>query len=148
VTWAKGIRADGTPEVNKEIPGKEGKRVCPGALGLTNWYSPSYNPETKLLYIATSTECDIFTSSPQTYRAGHDFLGSIYVPDAKERLTGSLKAIDPLTGNQKWEFPYFLNPAGGALSTATGLVFASDTDGNFIALDAGSGRDLWHRQVG
>lgn len=148
VTWAKGIRADGTPEVNTEIPGKEGMRVCPGALGLTNWYSPSYNPETKLLYVATSSECDIFTSSPQTYRAGHDFLGSIYVPDPKERLTGSLKAIDPLTGSQKWEFQYFLNPSGGALSTATGLVFAGDTDGNFIALDAGSGRDLWHRQVG
>jgi glucose dehydrogenase len=28
------------------------------------------------------------------------------------------------------------------------VVFAGDSDGNFIALDAHSGRDLWHRQLG
>jgi len=37
---------------------------------------------------------------------------------------------------------------GGALSTAGGLVFAGDSDGNFIALDAQTGRDLWHMQLG
>jgi hypothetical protein len=101
VTWANGIAPDGKPIVNSEaIPDATGKRVCPGAIGLTNWFSPSYNPQTKLLYVATTTECDIFTSSPQQFRAGHDFLGSIYVPDPKERPSGSLKALDPLTGSE------------------------------------------------
>jgi len=39
-------------------------------------------------------------------------------------------------------------PYGGALSTAGGLVFAGDADGNFIALDARTGHDLWHLQLG
>ena len=149
VTWATGLAPDGKPIVNTDLKtSPEGTRVCPGALGLTNWYSPSYSPDTRLLYVATSTECDLFTSSPQPYRAGHDFLGSVYVPDPVERPTGALKAIDVLTGTEKWSFPYFSNPNGGALSTAGGVVFAGDSDGNFIALDAKSGHDLWHVQVG
>jgi alcohol dehydrogenase (cytochrome c) len=149
VTWANGIAPDGKPIVNSEaIPDATGKRVCPGAIGLTNWFSPSYNPQTKLLYVATTTECDIFTSSPQQFRAGHDFLGSIYVPDPKERPSGSLKALDPLTGSEKWEFKYFSNPNAGALSTAGSVVFAGESDGNFIVLDAHTGKDLWHIQLG
>jgi glucose dehydrogenase len=48
----------------------------------------------------------------------------------------------------KWSFQYFSNPNGGALSTEGGVVFAGDSDGNFIAVDAGTGRDLWHVQLG
>ncbi len=149
VTWATGIASDGKPIVNASLKASpEGTRVCPGALGMTNWYAPSYNPQTGFLYIATSTECDIFTSAPQRYRAGHDFLGSVYVPDPVERPTGALKALDVRTGTEKWSFPYFSNPNGGALSTAGGIVFAGDSDGNFIALEAKSGHDLWHVQLG
>jgi alcohol dehydrogenase (cytochrome c) len=149
VTWATGIARDGRPIVNTSLASTpEGTRVCPGALGLTNWFSPSYNPETGLLYVATSNECDIFTSAPQPYRAGHDFLGSVYVPDPVERPTGALKALDALTGAEKWSFPYFSNPNGGVLSTAGEVVFAGDSDGNFIVLDARNGRDLWHVQLG
>jgi alcohol dehydrogenase (cytochrome c) len=149
VTWATGVGPDGRPQLNSDlVPSSEGNRVCPGALGLTNWYSPSYSPDTKLFYIATSDECDIFTSGPQTYREGHDFLGSVYVPDPIVRPTGALKALDPSTGAEKWEFKYFSNPNGGVLSTAGGLVFAGDSDGNFIALDARTGRDLWNLQLG
>ena len=149
VNWATGIGSDGKPLVNTSLAhGSEGTRVCPGALGLTNWFSPSYDPETRLLYVATSNECDIFTSSQQNYRAGHDFLGSVYVPDPVERPTGALKAIDVLTGKETWSFPFFSNPNGGALSTSGGLVFAGDSDGNFIALDAKTGHDLWHLQLG
>jgi alcohol dehydrogenase (cytochrome c) len=149
VTWTKAIGADGRPMPNPEvIPSEKGQRVCPGALGLTNWYSPSYSPDSKLLYVATSDECDIFTSSPQPYRAGHDFLGSVYVPDPVTRPKGALKALDPATGETKWQFKYFSNPNGGVLSTRGGLVFAGESDGNFIALDARTGVDLWHIQLG
>ena len=149
VTWATGIGPDGRPQLNNNlVPRPEGNRLCPGALGLTNWFSPSYSPDTRLFYVATSDECDIFTSAPQIYREGHDFLGSIYVPDPIVRPKGALKALDASTGAEKWEFKYFSNPNGGALSTAGGLVFAGESDGNFIALDARTGRDLWNVQLG
>jgi alcohol dehydrogenase (cytochrome c) len=149
VTWAKGIGSDGKPIVNgAAVPNMTANTVCPGAMGLTNWFSPSYDPLTRLFYVATSTECDIFTGAPQPYREGHDFVGSTDFADPTERPSGALRAFDPLTGAQKWEFKYFSAPNGGALSSAGGLVFAGDSDGNFIALDAQTGRDLWHVQLG
>ncbi len=149
VTWASGIGPDGRPILNRAaVPKATAISVCPGAMGLTNWFSPSYNPGTRLLYVATSTECDIFTGAPQQYRVGHDFVGSTDFADPVERPRGALKALDPFSGTEKWQFKYFSAPNGGALSTAGGVVFAGDSDGNFIALDAQSGHDLWHVQVG
>jgi len=75
-------------------------------------------------------------------------MGSMAVPIPIERPSGALEALDPLSGTKKWEFKYFISPNGGALSTAGGVVFAGDSDGNFIALDARTGRDLWHVQLG
>jgi alcohol dehydrogenase (cytochrome c) len=149
VTWAKAIGPDGKPMANPEAaPNATGTQVCPGAIGLTNWFSPSYDPDTKLLYVATSTECDIFTGAAPQYRVGHDFIGSVEVPDPIERPSGALKALDPFTGTEKWEFKYFSSPNGGALSTGGGLIFAGESDGNFIALDARTGQHLWHVQLG
>ena len=34
------------------------------------------------------------------------------------------------------------------LATAGALVFTGDAEGNFIALDAASGKTLWHFQMG
>jgi alcohol dehydrogenase (cytochrome c) len=34
------------------------------------------------------------------------------------------------------------------LSTAGGVVFTGDAEGNFIALEAASGKALWHFQCG
>ena len=149
VTWAKEIGADGKPVVDPAMtPDAKGVLTCPGAMGITNWYSPSFDPVRGQLYVATSTECDVYTGQEQPFRAGHDFVGSVYVPDPAQKLSGSLKALDPFTGEMKWEFPYFSPPNGGALSTAGGVVFAGDSDGNFIALDAKTGHDLWHVQLG
>jgi alcohol dehydrogenase (cytochrome c) len=61
---------------------------------------------------------------------------------------GALRAIDPLTGDRKWEFRYPVTSASGVLSTASGLVFVGDGDGNVIAIDSKSGKDLWHYQLG
>ena len=69
------------------------------------------------------------------------------VPASGEKAWGALRAFDPFTGAKKWEFKYFTPPNGGCLSTAGGVVFAGDSDGNFVALDARSGKDLWHIQL-
>jgi alcohol dehydrogenase (cytochrome c) len=34
------------------------------------------------------------------------------------------------------------------MSTASGLVFAGDNEGNFIAFDSATGEHLWHYQTG
>ena len=49
---------------------------------------------------------------------------------------GALRAIDPATGSGAGNFHYTSQSWAGVLSTASGLVFAGDIDGNVMAFDA------------
>jgi alcohol dehydrogenase (cytochrome c) len=64
------------------------------------------------------------------------------------RAYGALRAIDPTTGERKWEFEYISPSTSGLLSTATGLIFSGDAEGNFLALDSRSGKLLWRFPMG
>jgi alcohol dehydrogenase (cytochrome c) len=149
-TWTDSKDSEGRPAPNKDSePTPDGHRVCPGALGATNWMSPSFDPQAGLFYVTAREECDIFSTAPQPYEAGHAYYGSAYFPaDESEPYWGALRALDPNTGRMKWEFRHISPSWSGVLSTAGGLVFTGDAEGNFIALDAASGKPLWHFQTG
>jgi alcohol dehydrogenase (cytochrome c) len=150
VTWSDTKDADGSPIARKDSsPTAGGAPVCPGAAGATNWMSPSYDPQTSLLYVTAREQCDIFSTAPQPYERGHAYYGSSYFPnDDAAPFWGALRALDPATGKVRWEFKHPSPTWAGALSTAGGLVFTGDAEGNFIALDAASGKVLWHFQCG
>jgi alcohol dehydrogenase (cytochrome c) len=150
VTWSDSKDAQGNPIASKSsTPTTEGTRVCPGAAGSTNWMSPSYDPHTSLLYVTAREQCDIFSTAPQPYDEGHAYYGSSYFPnDDATPFWGALRALDPATGKVKWEFKHPSPTWAGVLTTAGGLVFTGDAEGNFIALDAASGQVLWHFQCG
>ena len=149
VTWAREIGPDGRPLLLPVATSDEkGKVVCPGAAGATNWMSPSFSPQTGLLYVVAREQCDLFTAIPQPFHPGHPYLGSVYYKPAEEKPWGAVRAIDPLTGKIKWEFKYISAPWAGALSTAGGLVFSGDMEGYLIAFDARTGKDLWHFETG
>ncbi len=149
-TWSGGKDAEGRPVANKESsPTPEGRTVCPGAIGSTNWMSPTFDSQTGLFYVTAREECDIFSTAPQPYEAGHAYYGSAYFPsDKAEPYLGALRALDPNNGQLKWEFRHLSPTYSGVLSTAGGLLFTGDAEGNFIALDAASGKPLWHFQMG
>jgi len=150
ITWSDSKDAEGRPVSNQQSePTPEGRPICPGALGTTNWWSPSFDSQTGLFYVNAREECDIFSTAPQPYEAGHAYYGSAYFPaDETEPYWGALRAIDPADGKLKWEFRHVSPSWSGVLSTAGGLVFTGDPEGNFIALDAASGKPLWHFQTG
>ena len=150
VTWSNGKDAEGRPTSNKESePTLTGRQVCPGAAGTTNWMSPTYDSQTALFYVNAREQCDIFSTAPQPYEAGHAYYGSAYFPsDEAEPYWGALRAIEPANGQVKWEFRHPSPSWAGVLSTGGGLVFTGDSEGNFIALDAQSGKPLWHFQTG
>ncbi len=150
VTWSDLKDASGAPIARKDAsPTPDGTRVCPGAAGATNWMSPTYDPQTQLFYVTAREQCDIFSTAPQPYERGHAYYGSAYFPnDDAAPFTGALRAIEPGTGNIKWEWKHPSPTWSGVLSTAGGLVFTGDAEGNFIALEAASGKALWHFQCG
>ena len=150
VTWTNSKDASGIPIERKEAsPTLTGVPVCPGALGATNWFSPTYDPQTKLFYVTAREQCDIFSTAPQPYEAGHAFYGSAYFPnDDTQPFWGAVRAIDPATSQIKWELKHLSPSWSGVLSTAGGVVFTGDAEGNFMALDAATGKILWHFQCG
>jgi alcohol dehydrogenase (cytochrome c) len=150
VTWSKSKDAEGRPVADKSgNPAPEGARACPGAAGATNWMSPTYDPQTKLFYVTAREQCDIFSTAPQTFEQGHAYYGSAYFPnDDAAPFWGALRALDPTTGQLKWEWKHPSPTWSGVLSTDGGLVFSGDAEGNFMAFDAKSGENLWHFQCG
>jgi alcohol dehydrogenase (cytochrome c) len=149
--WATGVDAKGRPiEVPGKIPTPAGNRVCPSVRGATNWMSASFNPATGLLYVVTLEQCDIFTSSARAPEPKKNFAGGGAGPKPSELGRFYLRALDPATGERKWEYP-MTGPGemwAGTVSTAGGVVFTGDDDGHLVALDARTGRHLWHFQMG
>jgi alcohol dehydrogenase (cytochrome c) len=149
-TWSDTKDAEGRPVANNQAsPTLQGRTICPGALGTTNFMAPTYDPQTSLFYVTARDQCDTFSTAPQPYEAGHAYYGSAYFPSEEaEPYRGFLKAIDPATGQVKWMFEHTSPSWSGVLSTAGGLVFSGDAEGNLIAFDAASGKPLWHFQMG
>jgi len=59
-------------------------------------------------------------------------------------VLGNFVAINPLTGEKKWEIPLTDMPSSaGTLVTGSGLVFTGKATGEFIALDEETGKTLW-----
>jgi alcohol dehydrogenase (cytochrome c) len=63
---------------------------------------------------------------------------------APEESWGKVAAIDPLTGDIRWEHKVLSPPWGGVMSTAGNLVFGGTTEGVIFALDARTGERLWY----
>src|SRR5215813_13287085 len=145
VTWSNSKDASGVPIERKEAsPTLAGVPVCPGALGATNWMSPTYDPQTRLFYVTAREQCDIFSTAAQPYDAGHAYYGSAYFPnDETEPFYGALRALDLETGKTVWEWKHVSPTWSGVLSTAGGVVFTGDAEGNFVAFDARTGKSLW-----
>jgi alcohol dehydrogenase (cytochrome c) len=61
---------------------------------------------------------------------------------------GAIRALDPQTGDKKWDFKMVGNTESGVLSTAGDLVFGGGQDGDFVALDANTGALLWAAYLG
>ena len=139
VNWTDHNRPNGTPEPTlAKSPQAGGVLLFPSSEGVTNWPSPSYSPQTGLIYVNTVKSRGVF------YPKGREYIiGS---------FRNSLRALDPLTGKVAWVHEY-LEPYGinarypGVLSTAGGVIFTGDVSGNFVAFDAMSGEILWHDEL-
>src|SRR5439155_13848006 len=124
-----------------------------GLVGATNWFSPSFNPNTQLFYVMSVERCDVYTSSAAPYVKGECYSGT-----GVEQLPGEpgqfvLRAIDIQTGIVKWEkplvnFAFSVDAMPGTLATASNLLFFADDSGYIAAADANGGETLWHFYIG
>jgi len=150
LTWASGLDAAGHPVRLPNIdPTPEGTYIWPGVQGATNWYSPSYNPLTRLFYLAVWENRSLYHKGEQEYTPGNRYIGSaplIDLPDDPGH--GAIRALNPQTGERVWEHRLHTKPWAGVLSTAGKLVFGGSDEGHFFALDAETGNEVWRQNLG
>jgi alcohol dehydrogenase (cytochrome c) len=158
-TWADHIDMEtGRPvwsEGTKQILDHVAKiQNWPFIGGGTNWYPMSFSPLTGLAYVNTSNIGVEYEPMPvETVKnmvvgersGGNTVKTTNIYPDPDPR--GYLKAVDPLTGQAKWQTGFKSPNWAGTLVTAGGLVFTGELTGEFIAADADTGNILWQFQT-
>ena len=166
VNWSSGLDENGRPI---PTPQPEGMPTWPGNQGGTNWYPPSFSPRTGLFYFSAWQDyATIYRPEESEYQPGRAFLGGGFdvltpAPEAPGVGIGrtnpintwtdevghaALKAMDPQTGEARWQYDQFDVSDSGMLTTATDLLFTGGREGHFHALDAGTGELLWRASLG
>jgi alcohol dehydrogenase (cytochrome c) len=144
VNWSLGVDKQGRPIPNPaKEPAPDGRLIAPDESGLTNYRSPSFDPKNGLFIVDAHPSYSIYFAKPADGLYG--WAGADYGVWGK----GVLEAIDYQTGRIRWS--HELGPGGsgaGVLTTDSGLTFTGDTQGNFLALDSGDGKTLWHAGSG
>ena len=119
-TWAEGLDENGRPiRSPNTLPSVDGTLVSPTAGGGTNWWSPAFSPRTGLLYVnAFDGEAKFFIRDEE-YTAGDRFTGGgTDAPLPIDNYVSAIRALDPATGELRWEFPLKARTRAGVLATA------------------------------
>ena len=141
--WYTRIGDTGQPVADaRKEPVIKGALVSPSSSGATNWWPPSFDPDTGLFYVGTSQSFAVFYKTDQSDRP--EGFGGTDQPVGN--LGSSLRAIDYRTGRMKWQRRTAIG-SQGLLATAGGLLFGNDGSGNFIAFDAKTGEPRWHARL-
>ncbi|MGI9357349.1 MAG: PQQ-dependent methanol/ethanol family dehydrogenase [Rhizobiaceae bacterium] len=160
ISWSSGLDENGRPifvednrpgDPSEAADGKKGKVIfaSPSFLGGKNWMPMAFSPKTGNFYVPSNEWGMDIWNEPVTYKKGAAYLGSGFTikPNYEDHI-GSLKAIDPDTGETKWEYKNNAPLWAGVMTTAGGLVFTGTPEGEFIAFDDETGEKLWSFQTG
>ncbi|CUI00070.1 PQQ-dependent methanol/ethanol family dehydrogenase [Leisingera aquaemixtae] len=160
ITWAKRIDETGRPVFNEDnrpgnpadtADGNKGEVIfaSPSFLGGKNWMPMAFSQNTGNFYVPSNEWGMDIWNEPISYKKGAAYLGAGFTikPNYEDHI-GSLKAIDPDTGEIKWEYKNDAPLWAGVMTTAGGLVFTGTPEGRFIAFDDETGEELWSFQTG
>jgi alcohol dehydrogenase (cytochrome c) len=131
-------------------PSSAGTRVCPGYSGATNWFAPSYNESTHSVYFMALEECETYFFKPKAFQEGQGFYSTGVKRIPGETSQKVLVAFNLDTDSIAWKYPQTgaARSSAGTMTTAGTLVFFGDDAGSFEAIDARSGKPLWHFNTG
>src|SRR5262249_37352151 len=117
-----------------------------------NWPHAAFNPQTGLLYANTMHRGGIYKHLPIKERiAGqrYQFIENKAAPVADGEAISHVDAIEPLSAKPRWRAPLFDHPRrAGIVATCGCLQFTGKETGEFIGIDADTGKTLWQFQTG
>ena len=150
LNWSKGIDERGRPLLTGLQPTARGTRICPGYAGATNWFAPSYSESTHSVYFMTLEECQTYFFKSQIFHEGHTYYSTGVKRIPGEASQKVLVAFNLDTNSITWKYPQTGggHSTGGTMATAGDLLFFGDDAGSFEAVEARSGKPLWHFNTG
>jgi PQQ-dependent dehydrogenase (methanol/ethanol family) len=127
--------------------------VHPNPDGGHNWHPMSFSPQTGLVYLPMQ-DMAIDYAQPAAWKRQEGlqnigvFIGAFPDdPQARRAIRNStvaaLLAWDPVEQREVWRAQRRGPWNGGTLAVAGGLVFQGTVDGQFLAMEARTGRELW-----
>ncbi|MFL5277104.1 MAG: PQQ-dependent dehydrogenase, methanol/ethanol family, partial [Myxococcales bacterium] len=148
VNWASKIDlATGVPVRNPKYgtTAKENTTgICPAAIGYKDQQPSAFSPKTGLFYVPTNNICMDYEGVEVKYAVGQPYVGAIVrMFPGPGGNRGRFIAWDATKGKVVWEIKESLAAYGGALTTASGLVFYGTMEGWLKAVDGKTGKELW-----
>lgn len=121
----------------------EGEVVYPGILGGSNWSPVSVDQGKQLVFVAGIHSPIKYTLHETPAKDGNPAIRYASSEPTDDPSWGLLSAIDLTTGKIAWQNKTEQPLVGGLLSTAGGLVFMGEGNGNFNAYNSQTGEQLW-----
>ena len=124
--------------------------IQPSGGGGTNWAPMSYNPDTGSFYVVATVRTSAFGRYGDTFKKGLRYVGGTQSAPIGSPMSGTFTAVGGNTNKIVWQTktPYRIGNGGGSTTTAGGLVFHGEPDGNILAYDTKTGEELWKFQTG
>jgi len=162
VSWATHIDpATGRPVETPQARYKaDPVPLSPSFVGAHHWPPMSFNPATGLVYFPGQQTAAMFQREDAfRFQEGQWNVGirlgafgsrppSAPLPPEAQAIVkqgGFLVAWDPVAQKPRWRVN--ISPSGGTLSTAGNLVFSSESNGRFFAVNAETGDTLWETRL-
>jgi quinohemoprotein ethanol dehydrogenase len=120
------------------------------AVGGDNWPPSSFDPEKNMYFVCSQSGALglIVPPKPQAYSEGENYIGSDTVVSSGFDTKGFLTAYDMSTGEIAWQNEFPESCYSGTVTTAGGLVFVGQNNGELQAYDSENGKMLWSFQTG
>jgi alcohol dehydrogenase (cytochrome c) len=155
VNWASHVdMKTGRPvetDIARSIRDMKATEHWPSTRGGKNWQHAAFNPNTGLIYANTLHEGRMYKhleTKPFERGQRYQFIENLPLPRAAGEPIGHIEAIDPLTAEKKWRVPLTDFQIWSAMLASGDLLFTGKETGEFIALDAATGKQLWQFQTG
>ncbi|HEU4565421.1 MAG TPA: methanol/ethanol family PQQ-dependent dehydrogenase [Gemmatimonadaceae bacterium] len=148
INWSTGFdMKTGRPIMDQSKRTHQGrltKNICPSSSGARDQQPAAFSPRTKLFYTPSHNVCMDYGGVEAQYIAGTPYVGAaVRMFPGPGGYRGEFMAWDAATGKKVWsikdDFPLW----GGALATAGDVVFYGTMTGDFKAVNAKTGDELW-----
>jgi len=146
--WATGFDyKTGRPIMDSAYATHQGrltKGICPSSTGARDQQPAAYSPRTHLFYTPSHNICMDYGGTEVQYIEGTPYVGAaVKMYPGAGGYRGNFQAWDASAGKAAWSIKDPFPLWGGALVTAGDVVFYGTMTGDFKAVDARNGKELW-----